>query len=82
MSIKPRGPVTSLGQPAVPSFGASPVGASLADPLAELEAAADRAERWAEAARSRAMVAPADRGGLPADTTRRARLGRRGIGEG
>jgi hypothetical protein len=70
MSSKPRGPRTSLGQAAVPSIGTPPIGAPLADPLGELEMAAERVERWADAARTREPVAP-DRERTPAGVVRR-----------
>jgi hypothetical protein len=51
MSSKLRGPTTSLGTAVLPSVGTPPIGAPMADPQAEIEAATERFERWAEMAR-------------------------------
>ena len=75
MSSKPRGPTTSLGQPFFPSIGVPALGAPLADPLGEWEAAAERAERWAAVASSRDGAAAPDRERPPAATARRREAG-------
>jgi hypothetical protein len=80
MSSMPRGPRTSLGQAAVPSIGTPPIGAPLADPLGELEVAAERVERWAKATRYREQASP-DRGCGPTGETRGLELNRQDAGE-
>jgi hypothetical protein len=75
MSSKPRGPTTSLGQAAFPSIGTPAIGAPLADPLGEWEAAAERAERWAAVASSRDGAAAPVRERPPAAIVRRREAG-------
>jgi hypothetical protein len=81
MSSTPRGPRTSLGQAAFSSTGTPPIGAPFAHSLGELEAAAERAERWAETARSWERVG-VDRERTPAGLVRRSLFGRRDGGQG
>jgi len=65
-------PATSRGQVPVPSIGTPPIGAPLADPLAELEKAAERAALWAEAACIQGGAAALGFGARPAFGERRA----------
>jgi hypothetical protein len=82
LALHPVSARYSVGQIAVLSIGTPPIGAPLADTLAEIEMAVGRSGHWAEMARLAGGTAVPKRGHTPAGTRRRWGLDDRDTGEG